>query len=383
MQQFNYPTTLLYGEGALTESTIRIKEMGFKNPLLVTDKTLVKLGVAQQVLSKLKEQGIEAQVFDDTHPNPTEEDCLKGAKAYKGKNCDCVIALGGGSPIDAAKGIMLMATHKEPMSQYDDAKGGDRLITNPLPILIAIPTTAGTGSEVGRAGVIIMKETNTKTIIFHPSMMPTIAVLEPTLTTGLPQSITVATGLDALTHCLEAYFAPGFHPMADGIATEGIKLVLENLETACEEPNNLEARSKMLLCASMGATAFQKGLGMIHSIAHPLSSECSLHHGLANALVLPFCIKFLEDSKLNKEQKNRIETIYNIFKEKSMPGSSLSEACSLYFKNLGIQFGLKNHNVKENQIPLIAKKSLLDGCHQTNMIPVTEDIFLKIITKAM
>jgi alcohol dehydrogenase class IV len=383
MQQFNYPTTLLYGQGSLTEACNRMKSLGFNKPLLVTDKTLIELKVVDIVLKELNKVGITAVVFSETHPNPIEEDCINGAKSYNDNQCDSVIAVGGGSPMDAAKGIMLMATHDGPMSKYDDAKGGDQFIINKLPPLIAIPTTAGTGSEVGRAGVIILKETNNKTIIFHPTMLPVMAVLEPTLTTGLPKHITAATGIDAFTHALEAYLAPGFHPMADGIAIEAMKLVLDNLETACSDGMNIEAREKMLLAASMGATAFQKGLGMIHSIAHPLSSECGLHHGLANALVLPTCIKFFEGSDLNSDQTKRIAAVQTIFKERDMAKDSLSASCSSYFSKLGISFGLKNHNVLNNQIDLISKKAFADGCHQTNMIPVTIEIFKSVITEAM
>lgn len=383
MQQFNYPTTLLYGKGSLAEACKRMKNLGFTSPLLVTDSNLMKVGVAEQVLGELKKAEIEAVVFDETHPNPIEDDCIKGAAFYKENNCDSIIAVGGGSPIDAAKGIMVLATHDGPLSKYDDAKGGDKYITNKLPPLIAIPTTAGTGSEVGRAGVIITKDTGNKTIIFHPTMMPVLAVLEPTLTTGLPPHITAATGIDAFTHSLEAYLAPGFHPMADGIALEGIKLVLDNLETACKEGSNLEARSRMLIASSMGATAFQKGLGMIHSIAHPLSSECGLHHGLANALILPYCLRFLENSKLNEKQKQRFAEILELFKKRDMAKETLSETCQNYFEKLGIEFGLKNHGVKESQIDILAEKATLDVAHQTNIIPVTTEDFKMVIKEAM
>ncbi len=383
MQQFNFPTVLLYGEGSLTESCKRMKGLGFNKPLLVTDATLVKLGLIEKVLNELKNENIEAVVFDGTHPNPIEEDCEAGAKVYKENQCDSVIAVGGGSPMDAAKGIMVLATHDGPLSKYDDAKGGDQYIINKLPPLIAMATTAGTGSEVGRAGVIIMKDTGDKTIIFHPTMMPTLSVLEPTLTTGLPAHITAATGIDAFTHSLEAYFAPGFHPMADGIAIEGMKLVLENLETACSDGMNLKARSKMLIASSMGATAFQKGLGMIHSIAHPLSSECGLHHGLANALVLPNCVRFLENSELNSEQKERISNVLNLFKNKGIAKDNLADTCTAYFESLGVKFGLKNHGVADSQIETLSHKATLDGCHQTNMIPVSTQDFKAVITEAM
>lgn len=383
MQQFNYPTTLLYGEGALEESAKRVKGLGFNKPLIVTDKTLNKLGIVKKVTDELTKVGIEVAIFDGTHPNPIEDDCIAGARAFKENGCDSVIAVGGGSPMDAAKGIMLLATHEGPLSKYDDARGGDKYITNKLPPLVAIPTTAGTGSEVGRAGVIIVNDTQNKTIIFHPTMMPLIAVLEPSLTTGLPTHITAATGIDAFIHSLEAYFAPGFHPMADGIALEGMKLIIENLETACLDGKSIEARSKMLLAASMGATAFQKGLGMIHSIAHPLSSVAGLHHGLANALVTPDCVSFLENSDLNDEQRARMNRVNDLFKETSFYRGKLSETLKTYFEKLGINFGLKNHGVKEDQINTIADKAFQDVCHQTNMIPINTDNFKTVIQKAM
>jgi 4-hydroxybutyrate dehydrogenase len=373
MQQFNYPTTILFGEGSLSEAAKRITALGLKRPLLVTDKTLVKIGLVEKVLKVLKTADLNCAVFDEVHPNPIEDDVTKGAVIYRDQSCDCVIALGGGSPMDAAKVIMLAVTHSEPLAVYDDAIGGDKKITNPLPPLFAIPTTAGTGSEVGRAGVIILKATNNKTIFFHPTMLPKLAVLEPGLTVGLPAAVTAATGIDAFTHCMEAYFAPGFHPMADGIAIEGMRLILVNLPVAFKNGADLEARGKMLLAASMGATAFQKGLGMIHSMAHPLSSECGLHHGLANALMLPKSVEFLEKSNLNLEQKSRLARVQGLFTECGLARATLSESCFEFFKSLGVNFGLKHHGVKDGQIELLADKAFKDTCHQTNMIPVTRE----------
>lgn len=383
MKQFNYPTTILYGEGSLSEAANRAKILGFKKPLIVTDKTLVKLGIVDQVKAEFEKAGLEVAVYDGTHPNPIEDDCIEGASLYKAQQCDSLIAVGGGSPMDAAKGIMVLATHDGPLSKYDDVKGGDKYITNPLPKLIAIPTTAGTGSEVGRSGVIIVKDTGDKTIIFHPTMMPVLAVLEPTLTTGLPKSITAATGIDAFIHCLEAYFAPGFHPMADGIALEGMTLIIENLEQVCNHGSDLEARSKMLLAASMGATAFQKGLGMIHSIAHPLSSVAGLHHGLANALVAPECVRFLENSDLTSDQRKRIEKVNSFFASTEFHESTLSNTLKNYFAHLGVDFGLLEHGVREDQVELLAEKAFHDVCHQTNMIPVSTEDFKTVITKAL
>lgn len=378
MQQFNYPTTILFGEGSLTEAAKRIAALGLKKPLIVTDQTLVKVGIAEKVKKTFTGVGLDCSIFADVHPNPIEEDVEKGTEVYKAQKCDCVIALGGGSPMDAAKVIMLAATHKEPLEVYDDAIGGDKKITNPLPPLFAIPTTAGTGSEVGRAGVIIMKKTNNKTIFFHPTMLPKIAILEPSLTVGLPAWVTAATGIDAFTHCMEAYFAPGFHPMADGVAIEGIRLVLKNLPLVIKDGSDLKARGEMLLAASMGATAFQKGLGMIHSLAHPLSSECNLHHGLANALMLPKSVEFLEKSELNADQKSRLARVQSLFAERNLNRTTLSASCSDFFKSVGINFGLRNHGVRENQIDTLADKAFKDTCHQSNMIPVTRDQLKKV-----
>lgn len=382
MQKFNYPTTIYYGPGSLKELASSIAQMGLKKILLVSDPVLQKLGMVGHVSDVCKAAGLNIVPFCEVHPNPIEDDVVKGIQIYKKENCQAFIALGGGSPMDAAKAIMILVDHPGPLAQYDDTKGGDRLITKSLPPLFAIPTTAGTGSEVGRSSVIILKATNDKTILFHPTMMPRIAALEPELTKDLPKVVTVATGLDAFTHCLEAYFAPGFHPMADGIALQGIELILDNLPVVYKNPGDLEARGKMLMAASMGATAFQKGLGMIHSMAHPLSSECGLHHGLANALSLPACVDFLEKSDLNKNQRKQIEIVRELFQQRGLVGKTLSEICREFFKSLGVQFGLSNHGVKKEDLPKLSHKAILDPCHANNMIKVTEKDFERTFAQA-
>ncbi len=382
MQKFNYPTTIYYGSDSLKELTKSVAKLGIKKILLVSDTTLEKLGMVRQTADLFESAGIKTVSFCDVHPNPIEEDVLKGAKAYKQEKCEAFVALGGGSPMDAAKGMMILIDHPEPLAQYDDTKGGDALITKPLPPLFAITTTAGTGSEVGRSSVIIIKATNDKTILFHPTMMPKIAVLDPELTKGLPPHITVATGLDAFTHNLEAYFAKGFHPMADGIALQGLELVLDNLPKAYKNGNDLDARGKMLMAATMGATAFQKGLGMIHSMAHPLSSECGLHHGLANALALPACVEILEKSELNADQKKRIRTVQKLFADRGLAKENLAQSCISFFLSLGIKLGLSNHGVSRDHLAKLTKKAILDPCHGNNMIPVTEKDFENAFAKA-
>lgn len=382
MQKFNYPTTIYYGTDSLKELTKSVAQMGLKKVLLVSDKNLEKLGMVQKVAGLFETAGVKAVPYCDVHPNPIEADVLNGAQAYKKENCQAFVALGGGSPMDAAKAMMILIDHPEPLAQYDDTKGGDALITKPLPPLFAIATTAGTGSEVGRSSVIIIKATNDKTILFHPTMMPKIAVLDPELTKDLPPHITVATGLDAFTHNLEAYLAPGFHPMADGIALQGIELILDNLPKVYKNGGDLDARGKMLMAATMGATAFQKGLGMIHSMAHPLSSECGLHHGLANALLLPTCIEFLESAELKTDQRKRIDNVQKLFADRGVAKATLAESCRSFFEGLGIKFGLSNHGVKKDQLSKLTQKAILDPCHSNNMIKVTQKDFESAFTKA-
>lgn len=285
--------------------------------------------------------------------------------------------------MDAAKAIKIMATNKAPLAQYDDAKGGDQLITEPMPPLYAIPTTAGTGSEVGRSAVIISAATGKKTIYFHPDLLPDIAVLEPELTVGLPPHITAATGVDAFVHCLEAWFAPGFHPIADGIALQGLELVLDWLPKAVEDGQNLDARERMLIAATMGSAAFQKGLGMIHSLAHPLSSRCHMHHGLANALLMPAAISFIENSDLNEAQKLRVNRVRSLFADRGYVAASLAEMCRQFNESLGIAMGLSGQGVSEKDLELLAEEAVEDPCHPTNMIPVGFADLLSVYKAAM
>jgi len=252
-----------------------------------------------------------------------------------------------------------------------------------MPPLYAIPTTAGTGSEVGRSSVIIVKDTGKKTIFFHPNLIPDIAVLEPELTAGLPKHITAATGIDAFVHCLETYFAPGFHPMADGIAKEGMELILDWLPVAVSDGKNLEAREKMLIAASMGAVAFQKGLGMIHSLAHPLSSRFDTHHGLANALLLPAGVAFLERADLAQSQKERIDRVKAMLSRKGIVQKSLWEGCRAFLERIGIQTGLSGLGIRKEHLEALSREAYEDPCHQNNMIPVDQEDLLSVYREAL
>ncbi len=382
MQQFNYPTTIYYGEGALAALAARLAETQIRRPLLVTDANVVKVGLAAEVQKALGNIGASFNVFDSTHPNPIEEDVEQGVAAYQNQGCDALVALGGGSPMDVAKVIRFMVCHPGPLAQYDDAQGGDKLIRNPLPPLFAIPTTAGTGSEVGRSGVIILRATGKKTIFFHPRLMPDIAVLEPALTAGLPPPITAATGIDAFTHCFEAFLVPAFHPLADGIALEGLRLILKFLPAAYANGQNLEARGAMQMAAAMGATAFQKGLGMVHSLAHPLSARYDTHHGLANALLLPSALAFHESLALPVEAKSKFDRVRNLFREAGSVKPTLSESCRSFIRTLGIGFGLRNHGVPESDLEMLSQDAIEDTCHATNMVPVTQAQMLAVYRAA-
>ncbi len=383
MYQYNYPTTILLGQGALKNFCDRLKEKNHKKILIVSDKTLSKLGVVKKVSDLLDSIKLPFALYDDIRPNPIEEDVYRGVEAYKSYGCDSIIAIGGGSPMDAAKVIKIMVSNPPPLSRYDDALGGDGLIKEAMPPLYAIPTTAGTGSEVGRSGVIIMAATGRKTIFFHPDLMPKIAGLEPELTAGLPPHITAATGIDAFSHCLEAFLSPGFHPIADGIALQGIELILTWLPLAYEDGRNLEAREKMQIAASMGAAAFQKGLGMVHSLAHPLSSVYDIHHGLANALMLPAAIEFIENAGLSEEQSRRISKVSALFAEVGLIHISLNECLKDFIPMLGIEPGLSKHKVPESDIEKLGAEAFHDGCHASNMIPVTKEDLLKVYRAAM
>lgn len=383
MLQYNFPTTILYGTGALNQLGKVMGNKAHKKVLIVTDSTLVKLGIVKSVTDILEENRLDYVLYDETHSNPIQEDVEKGAASFKKNKCDSLLAVGGGSPIDTAKVIKIAVSHEEPLEEFDDARGGSNKIKNLMPPLYALPTTAGTGSEVGRCGVIIMKKTGLKTIFFHPELIPDIAALEPELSFSLPPHITAATGVDAFTHSLEAYLAPGFHPMADGIALQSIKLILEFLPLAYREGKNIEARAKMLLAASMGATAFQKGLGMIHSLAHPLSAHYNMHHGLANALLGPPAIHFLEKSTLHKEQRSRMEDVQSLFQEAGLAGSTLSQSCTIFYQSIGIKLGLANHNIQKSNLEMLSGDAFQDECHKTNIIPVSEEDLYSIYKSAL
>ena len=289
---WNYPTAIKFGPGRIKELPDHVRAVGMQNPLLVTDKALAALPVTQSTLAILKDAGIAAGLFADVRSNPTDENLEAGLAQYRAGGHDGVIAFGGGSGLDLGKLVAFMAGQSRPLWDFEDI--GDwwtRADPAGIAPIIAVPTTAGTGSEVGRAGVVTDSKLHVKKVIFHPRMMPQVVICDPELSVGMPPFITAGTGLDALSHCLEAYCAPGYHPMAEGIAVEGMRLVKEWLPTAYAQPGNLEARGHMLSAAAMGATAFQKGLGGMHSLAHPIGALYDTHHGMTNAVVMPYVLE--------------------------------------------------------------------------------------------
>ena len=293
---WNYPTTMWVGENRVKDLGVACKTLDINKPLLVTDLSLAKSNMVIDVLEKLKEGGFLVAIYSNVVGNPTGNNVTEGVNYYNKNNCDGVIAFGGGSGLDVGKAIAFMSGQTLPIWDFEDV-GDNWTKANPKKIapIIAVPTTAGTGSETGRASVILNEETGIKNIIFHPKFLPSIVILDPVLTLGLPPKITAATGMDALAHNLEAYCSPGYHPMADGIALEGMRLINNSLVKAVNNGLNLEARQNMLTAASMGSTAFQKGLGAIHSLSHPVNALNKIHHGLSNAIFMPYVLTFNKD----------------------------------------------------------------------------------------
>ena len=337
---WNYPTTVWVGNNRIIEINSACKSLKIKKPLFVTDKDLAGLDFVKNIIKIIEKEFKNLNIFSNFSGNPNGDDVDKGVKEFKKNNCDGVIACGGGSGLDVGKAIAFMSGQTRPIWDFEDI--GDywkRANNDNIAPIIAVPTTAGTGSETGRASAIINNETGVKKIIFHPKFLPSIVILDPVLTLDLSPRLTAATGMDALAHNLEAFCAPGFHPMADGIAIEGIRLTKKSLMTAVKDGKNLEARSDMLAAASMGSTAFQKGLGAIHSLSHPVNAQFNLHHGLSNAIFMPYVLtynkKFIEKRivsicdflGLKKDFKSFLDWILELRKELNIP-HALSEVIS-------------------------------------------------------
>ncbi len=367
--EMSFPTRIVFGKGAVREVPNHLARLGVKRPLVVADKGVVAAGLLARLTAFLEGAHVGFAVFDDVEPNPTGRTVERGLAVYRESGCDGVVAIGGGSPIDAAKGVRLLATHPLPLAQYDDAKDGWRIVTNPMPPMIAIPTTAGTGSEVGRSFVVTLEETGRKTVVFAPPLMPSVAVCDPELTYGLPPPITAATGMDAFTHNLEALCSKGFHPLADALARKGIELCGQFLVRAVRNGNDEEARSSMMVAAITGAAAFQKGLGAAHALAHALTPVAGVHHGLANAIVLPFVMEF----NLGAAAAPLAEAAVALGEAPSADRDWLArravERVRALQRDAGIPASLRQVGVKESQLPLLTQKAFEDASHLGNPRP--------------
>lgn len=372
---YNFPTKIEYGPGAVKDLVTIVKDKGLKKGLLVADKGVTAAGLSQSVQTYFTDSGIEMTLFDDVKSNPTDDNVYDGTKVYKDSGAEFIVGLGGGSPIDVAKTIKVLATHDGPLEQYDDAAGGWELVQDNMPPFYAVPTTAGTGSEVGRSSVITCKSTNKKTIIFSPFMMPDIAVLDPELTITLPAGLTAATGVDAFVHNLEAYIMDTFHPMADGMAKEAMKSIFNNLPLAVKDGQNLAARGEMLMASAIGATAFQKGLGVNHSIAHALGVYYDTHHGLANAAVLVEVMKYNIANEGVKEKLAELGALLGTFKE----AHAFIELLEKWLVSVGMPTDLKALNIAADKIQEIEDYALEDPCCPLNPRKVEKGDVVKIL----
>jgi alcohol dehydrogenase class IV len=378
-RNWNYPTSVRFGVGRIRELPAVCGELGMQRPLLVTDPGLRALPMIESALGTLRAAGLGDAVFSDLRPNPVGRNVDDGVACFKGNRCDGVIAFGGGSALDVGKTIALMAGQTRPVWDFEDREDWHtRVNLAGMAQTVAVPTTAGTGSEVGRASVILDETTHVKKIIFHPRMLPAVVISDPELTVGLPPRITAATGMDALAHSLEAYCAPGFHPLADGIAVEAMRLVKEWLPVAVKDGRNLVARAHMLAAASMGATAFQKGLGAIHSLSHPVGALYNAHHGETNGVVMPYVLRF---NRLAVEDRlTRLASYLGL----PDPGfEAVFEWVLALRQDIGIPHTLAELGVKESDLDTLAPMAVEDPSTGGNPRPAglaeMREMFVKAI----
>jgi len=366
---WNYPTSIRFGAGRIRELPEACRGLGMKRPLLVTDPGLAALPMIASAAELCRAAGLGCEVYAQVQPNPVEDNVTGGVAAYRAGGHDGVIAFGGGSALDAAKAIALMVGQSRPLWDFEDREDWyTRVDVAGMAPVVAVPTTAGTGSEVGRASVITDVTDHTKKIIFHPRMLPALVIEDPELTVGLPAQVTAATGMDALSHCLEAWCSPFYHPMAEGIAAEGMRLIREWLPAAVENGSNVEARAHMLVASSMGATAFQKGLGAMHSLSHPCGANLNTHHGLTNAVVMPYVLAW--NRRAIEPRMVRLAAYLGLA-EHSFDGF-LRWVLDLR-AGIGIPHTLADIGVREEHAAPFAPQALADPSTGGNPLPMTED----------
>jgi len=363
LSSFSFPTAIQFGPGARKEVARHLLAQGCRRPLLVTDRALAQLPVLAEFQGHLG--GLEVQVFSGVAGNPTASQVMAAAQAFKAHGADCVIGLGGGATLDVAKVVGIAATHEGGILEYAWDHPQVRSIARPLPYFVALPTTAGTGSEVGRSAVISEDETHLKRIIFSPAILARTVFADPELTLGLPPHVTAATGMDALTHNIESYLSPAFHPLCDGIALEGTRIAARALERAVAEPSNLQARSDMMMASMMGAIAFQKDLGAVHACAHALGAVCDLHHGLANALMIDTVLAWNQEAVPEK-----FDELAHVCKVQG-GGKAFVPWLAQLKRRVGLAGRLSDHGVNRDQLPRLSEVAFADICHHTNPRPCT------------
>ena len=380
---FAFPTPTRFGAGALSELPAHLTRLGVHRPLVVTDAGLANTDAFQALVRVLGEAGRDRDwfVYAGVHPNPIESDVHQAAALLRERHCDGVIGIGGGSPLDAGKAARLLAKYPDfPLAKFYEQSAD----WTGLAPLIAIPTTAGTGSEVGRSSVITLDATQRKAVLFHPELLAKLVILDPELTVSLPPKLTAATGADALTHCIESYTCPQFHPMCDGIALEGIRLIVEALPRAVRDGRDLDARGRMLVAAAMGAVAFQKDLGVVHSMAHPLSTLCGMHHGLANALCLVAGMNFCARRKPGLYRRVGLACGLDLVKmaDSEADGQTIGFV-TRFLAGLGLDTKLRDHSVQLTQLEALVAQAVDDPCHKTNAVPVSaadfRGLYLEVI----
>ncbi len=372
---FSFPTAIRFGAGARKEVSQHLLSQGLRRPLIVTDKALGALPVLAEFRSHLT--GLEVAVFAGVFGNPTAGQVSEGAAAFRSHGADCIIGFGGGAALDVAKVVGIAATHEGHILDYAWDHPQVRAIERDLPYFVAMPTTAGTGSEVGRSAVISEDQTHLKRVIFSPKVLARIVFADPELTLGLPPHITAATGMDALTHNIESYLSPAYHPLCDGIALEGTRIAARALLAAVNEPGNLQARSDMMMASMMGAIAFQKDLGAVHACAHALGAVCDLHHGLANALMIDTVLAWNREAATEK-----FDELAHVCKVQG-GGEELVPWLRALKYRAGISGKLGGHGVKREQIPRLVQIAEGDICHRTNPRPCSAADFQRLFEEAM
>jgi alcohol dehydrogenase class IV len=376
--RFSFPTVIHFGPGVRRQIVDFLSGLGLRRPLVVTDEALAKLPVFMEVEGLLDGGGLDAKVFSGVRGNPVKSQVEKGVAAFREHGADCIIGMGGGAALDVAKAIALMVHHPGDLFDYEDDKPGAAPVDQPIPLWIAVPTTSGTGSEVGRSAVISDDATHVKKIIFSPSLLAKAVFADPELTLGLPPKVTAATGMDALTHCVEAFLAKSYHPIADGIALEGLHLTSLSLARAVAVPGDIEARSSMMMASMMGAIAFQKGLGLVHSCAHALSAYKDLHHGLANGVMIDHALRFNLAAEPGRFERMSIA----VGLRDSQTQDFLGWLARLKSET-GIPARLGELGLTQEAVQPLAALAMADSCHLSNPLPLTVRDFETIFSGAL